>query len=660
MEKNPKKINILDTQTTNRIAAGEVVERPSSVVKELLENAIDAHADAVTLDIREGGIGYIRVSDNGVGIAPEDLRIAFERHATSKIHSGDPLDQIGTLGFRGEALPSIAAVSKVELTSRPAGAASGMRINIEGGQVLSVKQAGSPDGTTFIMRDLFYNTPARRKFLKRESTEAGYISDIVTQLALSRPDISFRFVNQGKTVFQTPGDGNLQHAMIAVHGKQMSGTIPVQGESGLIRISGYIGVGELGRGNRNYEMWYVNRRYIKNAVLSMALENACKGSITIGRFPYCVLFLDLPMEQVDVNVHPNKLEVRFRDEYLVHNAVQRILNEALYLPLRTIRENTVFNQDAGEKPAPSQGTWTQTTPAAPEKPAVSRPASSVPPVQATPKPAEDFFRKAERGEPLPNYPKPDTGREEGVHFHALPGEIPSPAVPDPAPAAIPAVPAVDPVPAVPVPGPAAPVQTEMDTSSVPSLHDCRILGTLFSTYILVQQEDTVYIIDQHAAHERLRYEELVRRSETHTLSQQLLLPHRVEVTLREKDAIEQNLPLFREIGFEIEPFEENSYRVSAVPVILGQPQISGFFQEVLDSLTGQFSNRAEDLRRAELIRAACHSAVKGGDRLEQAEIIALMNAIRDEQIPLTCPHGRPIYVTLTQHDLERRFSRIQG
>lgn len=676
---NNTKIAVLDTQTINRIAAGEVVERPASVVKELLENALDAKANAVTVEIREGGIGYIRVSDNGCGIPAEEVRIAFERHATSKIVSGDPLDHIDTLGFRGEALPSIASVAKVEMTSRTVGALSGMRIQIEGGNVLSVRQAGSPDGTTFVVRDLFFNTPARRKFLKRENTEAGYVADVVTHIALSNPSVSIKFVNQGKTIFQTPGNGNLLHTILAVHGKQYHHLISIQGEIGLTQIHGFVGVGELGKTNRNYETWFVNGRYVKNQILSSAIEAACKGSITIGKFPYCVLFLSIPSEQVDVNVHPNKLEVRFRDENQIYNTVEKILTDGLYLPLRHLQEKPFFTEEdeATQKEIGNSSNHAQW-----EKIPISRMEETKSLLEESTErillkqdrrsneeiiPSE-FFRKAEReskpGQRLPDITDRNSVLRESGALASL--STNRPMVYE---KSSPKRPIIDSAPPenVTQSEQIEVEQTKMDVlqSAIVQKNDFlqdsfHILGVFLDTYLLVEKKDVLYLIDQHAAHERLCYEKLKQHLSSQTLSQQLLLPYRLEVSFKEKTIIDGNLSLFAKIGFEIEEFEENTYRINAVPVLLGQPQIPAFFKEVLEESAKLNGNKVEELRQAELIRHACHAAVKAGDKLEREEIHALLQAIQNEQIPLTCPHGRPIYVTISQKDLEKRFSRIQG
>ena len=333
------KIQVLDTQTANRIAAGEVVERPASVAKELLENALDAGATAVTLEIREGGVAYLRVTDNGCDIAPEDCRVAFERHATSKIRSGDDLSRIGTLGFRGEALPSIASVARVELTTRVKDAVAGVKLVMEGGQLQDVREAGCPQGTTFVVKDLFFNTPVRRKFLKRAATEAGYVADVATELALSRPDIAVRFVNNGKPVFQTVGNGDLRSVIYVLHGREVSsGVLPFEGGVGATRVKGYVGVGSLARGNRNYEYFFVNGRCIRSAQLSAAVENACRERVMIGKYPYCVLNLTVPLDAVDVNVHPNKLEVRFKEDFPIRENVQAIVETAFAQAAEPLKE----------------------------------------------------------------------------------------------------------------------------------------------------------------------------------------------------------------------------------------------------------------------------------------------------------------------------------
>lgn len=602
------KIQVLDTMTANRIAAGEVVERPASVAKELLENALDAGATAVTLEIRDGGISYLRVTDNGSGIAPEDCRIAFERHATSKIRSGDDLSRIGTLGFRGEALPSIASVSKVELTTRTRGAEAGVKLTMEGGVVTDVRDAGCPQGTTFVVRDLFFNTPVRRKFLKRAQTEAGYVADVATELALSRPEIAVRFVNNGKPVFQTVGNGDLRSVIYVVHGREVSsGVLPFQGAQGATRVEGFVGVGNLARGNRNYEFFFVNGRFVRDAQLSSAVENACRERVMIGKYPYCVLSVTVPMDAVDVNVHPNKLEVRFKEDFPIRETVQGIVETAFADTGAALKE-LATPPIPEEKPKQMELTQQPPAPMPPAPPAACQ--------------AYNIVRSVRES----SYAAPPTPwREERP--------LPPPVSPPQQPA------------------PPQPRTEPVGTTAV-------MLGQLFSTYLLVQRGDKLLIIDQHAAHERILYEKLRRQVDEERRSQQMLVPYLFDTTVREEALLMENLPKLLSMGFEIEPFGARTFRVTAVPMLLGAPQVKEFFVELLDNIETLAGAANRDLQRDALIKMACKKAVKAGDALSQQEVNALLALIAGEDLP-TCPHGRPIVVALTKHELERKFKRIQ-
>ena len=627
------KIQVLDTQTANRIAAGEVVERPASVAKELLENALDAGATAVTLEIREGGVAYLRVTDNGSGIAPEDCRVAFERHATSKIRSGDDLSRIGTLGFRGEALPSIASVSKVELTTRTKDAVAG----VKGGRVQDIREAGCPQGTTFVVKDLFFNTPVRRKFLKRAATEAGYVADVVTELALSRPDIAVRFVNNGKPVFQTVGNGDLKSVIYVLHGKEVSsGILPFEGGMGAMRISGYVGVGNLARGNRNYEFFFVNGRCIRNAQLSAAVENACRERVMIGKYPYCVLNLTVPLEAVDVNVHPNKLEVRFKDDFPVRENVQAVVETAFEAVSASLKEVV---------------------------PVQSVPVESALPVQ-TAKPAEKCIEE-----------KPEQMRM------TQPAAAPSFEPVRPIPAAVPgkvlrvneAASSAALVSAMPWKEPVQPVakpesvhqEYKQERTPFPVRErvepigmTATIIGQLFATYLLIQRDDKLLIIDQHAAHERILYERFRQQVDEHKRSQPMLVPYLFTASLREETLLIENLDKLNSMGFEIEPFGDRTFRVTAVPMLLGAPQAKDYFVELLDNIESMASTETRDIKRDALVQMACKKAIKAGDTLSQQEVNTLLALIAGEEMP-TCPHGRPIIIPITKRELERKFKRIQ-
>ncbi len=625
------KIQVLDVQTANRIAAGEVVERPASVAKELLENALDAGATAVTLEIREGGIAYLRVTDNGAGIAPEDCRLAFERHATSKIRSGDDLAHIGTLGFRGEALPSIAAVSRVELTTRTEEAAAGVRLQVEAGRFLDVREAGCPKGTTFVVRDLFFNTPARRKFLKRPATEAGYVADVATELALSRPEIAVRFVNNGKVVFQTVGNGDLRSAIYVLHGREVaSEALPFSYAQGAVRASGFVGVGNLARSNRSYELFFVNGRFVRDSVLSSAVEAACHERVMIGKYPYCVLNLSIPAEAVDVNVHPNKLEVRFKEDFPVREHVQAAVEAAFAdgaAPLRAVAPSAP-DSPPPEVPPPADAD----APPPPEQIAMAQPAFGAPETPAAPAAVADFAPRREgarvlRESSLPPVAPPMPWRESA-----------------------------------PAQRPETPTQSEEKRFAPPRVEPLGtapiLIGQIFSTYLLVQRGDALLIIDQHAAHERILYEKFRRQVDEERRSQPLLTPYLFDVTLREAELLTENLDRLRSMGFEIEPFGERAFRVSAVPVLLGAPQTREFFVELLDQLDSLPSTKVKDLKRDALVKMACKKAIKGGDTLSAQEVNTLLALVAGEETP-TCPHGRPILIPITKHDLERKFKRIQ-
>ncbi|MDR2515581.1 MAG: DNA mismatch repair endonuclease MutL [Christensenellaceae bacterium] len=611
MENTPgsRHIRLLDEQTINRIAAGEVVERPASIAKELLENSIDAGATAITLEIREGGIDYLRVTDNGSGIPAEEVRMAFERHATSKISSGDALTSIGTLGFRGEALPSIASVAKVELTTRTAGAEGGTRIEIAGGHVEGLRAAGSPQGTTLVMRDLFFNTPARKKFLKRPSVEGGLVAEVAAHTALARPEIALRFINNGKTIYQTTGNGDLKTVIYLLHGKETaSELIPVDGSFSTVRCKGFVGVGNAARATRAYQFFFLNGRYIRSPLLSAALEAAASERVMIGKTPYCVLHIELPPECVDVNAHPNKLEVRFRDGYPIQDNLREILL-------------TAFPRPQPFAPQPPDGEAARFVHLKQEQ----QPLRPVKPQDEAP-----FSPSA----------APFAGFREGI----------SALMPSSAPIWMGEGPA-DPPPATE--RPANPPKPEF-FGPLPIL-----IGQLFDTYLLAQLGEEFILIDQHAAHERILYERFKAALGREGLSQPLLSPYIFHVTPKEEALLLENLAHLEGLGFQLEAFGPSQYRVLSLPMLLGQPAVPGFIQQLLDHIEDVSNLREEDLKRETLIQMACHGAIKAGDRLSYEELRALMQSIRGENIPLTCPHGRPVLLRMTKRELERKFKRIQ-
>lgn len=691
-------IRKLSSELIGKIAAGEVVERPASVVKELVENAIDAGATHVTVELRGGGIEYLRVSDNGKGIPAGQIRLAFERHATSKLQTEAELYCIHTLGFRGEALASVAAVAKVTCTTKTADAEFGVRCQVEGGEFTDIRQAASPVGTTFVVEDLFYNTPVRRKFLKKPAIEAGLVSDYMLRLILSHPEIAFRFVSQGKTIYHSMGDGKLDSALFCLYGKDaFRQMIPVSGHQSGVVLKGFIGVGELSRGNRQQQSFFINGRFFRSGVLSRALENGCEGRVMIGKFPMCALFLEMPYQNVDVNVHPNKLEVRFQDESAVAEAVRQIVYDALHQEQLGQR----LRAPASEKTAPvSESSFTVTE--LPGAPDAVKPVPAAPAVAAQPAaPAADRLQtdaaleqKDEATAENTAHLRPVTVPVQtggGGAFHASYGAAPrtvfQPAAPSvwdrpqnaaPKPAAgwgnaeeRPAVPEiretavpqpVKPAPAAPgsVPQPPeqtrlAEVETKEEAAAVP-----RLVGIVFDTYWIFETGDRLLWLDQHAAHERILYDRFMKRYDGEQISQRLLSPQLVQLSGRDMALFEEIQPYLEKAGFQAEAFDERSVAVHAIPTLFGENgDPKELFLEALDQWQQGRGEKTSDRMRSQVAQMACKHAIKGGDKLNPQEIQGFLKEMLQSQSMPTCPHGRPIVVETTRYALEKRFKRIQ-
>ena len=661
-------IRILDAATVSRIAAGEVVERPSSVVKELIENALDAGATSITVEVKGGGIDYLRVTDNGCGIEPGQVRLAFENHATSKLQRAEQLDDIRTLGFRGEALPSIAAVSRIEMTTRAKGQESGVRLRMEGGKNPQVQETGCPQGTTLVMRELFFNVPVRRAFLKKPSYEGGLVSDAVSRMLLGNPGVSMRFISGGNTLYHSFGDGKLRHAVFAVYGREAAEKmVDVDASEGGARIYGLIGVGELAKATRAHQLFFINGRSVRCPMLTRVLEQVCRSRVTIGMYPMCVLNLVIPAGSVDVNVHPNKLEVRFRDEEMMRGACERLLSTAFAGERVLQMERETAPQRSVERRAELRE-----LPLADASKAVEAPK----PEPEAPKPAAT----QQPQEPAPKPPKPEQTRME-LHASARPGvlreqpnvldkrEIKTVKLPEhplsmvsvptkreqapqPAPQKLSVSYAQAPAPQI---EPARPVKAAAPT---PEELPFRIIGVAFKTYILVECGETLLLIDQHAAHECLQYEKLMARASEGTASQQLLAPIVIHLSAREMAVISDNLSLLAEAGYEVEPFGELDIRVRAVPFVMGKAEVRPLFLDLIQSLN-QLKAATLDARRSEIMQMACKSAVKAGDSLSDSEIAVLIADMQRTGAPPTCPHGRPVVKTLTKRDLEKMFKRIQ-
>lgn len=631
-------IRVLDPSVVGRIAAGEVVERPSSVAKELIENAIDAGATAVTIDIKNGGIDSLRVTDNGCGIAPSQVALAFENHATSKLKTAEQLDDIRTLGFRGEALPSIAAVSHVEMTTREKGAASGVRLKIDGGIKKPVEEAGCPEGTTVVVRDLFYNVPVRRTFLKKPNYEGALVNDLAARMILGNPGVSFRFINNGKQVYHSFGDGSLKHALFAVYGAETAEkSVMVDASCGGMRIFGSIGVGDLAKATRAHQCFYINGRTVRCGLLTQVLEQVCKGRVTIGAYPMCALTMTLPPTGVDVNVHPNKLEVRFRDEISVRLAAENILSQAF------AGEKVL---DLEKKPAPEVTRQVIVTREVP------------PPEEAPPAPREIpvpraklELREGEAPLPLPAQPQkalavPERGLDQAVCRAEEARQQREPLENH-----------------VVLPEKAEAVKAEQMAMEPPAEEGekpvYRVIGTLLNTYILLEVGDSLMMIDQHAAHERLMYEKFTERmNRGEKAAQELLVPIVVDVSPREMALIQENREALEAAGYTAEPFGDRSVSLRSVPFILGKAEARPAFLEMLGNLD-RLNAATRQALSDEIAMMACKAAVKGGDRLSDSEIQALLIQMQQTGASPTCPHGRPVSRTLTRRDIEKLFKRIQ-
>ncbi|MBQ4639561.1 MAG: DNA mismatch repair endonuclease MutL [Clostridia bacterium] len=662
----------LPPEVIGQIAAGEVVERPSAAIKELVENSMDAGATAITVDIREGGLTSFRVTDNGSGIAFDDLRLAFARHATSKIRTAQDLYGVKSLGFRGEALASIAAVSKVQCSTRQKGQANGYTVKNEGGVILDIREAACPEGTSFTVKDLFYNAPVRRKFLKKPGTETAAVSDLMARLILSNPGISFRFTADGKQVYFSAGDGKMESAVMAVYGTAtLKQLVKVDANMNGVMLRGYVGVGDVARGNRSHEHFFLNGRTMKSPLLSTAVESACRQRVTIGRFPMCILHITMPYENADVNVHPNKWEVRFADERAVRTAVETMVYEALEKTNLSPMIPSMFQE--AEKPESRLPVQVRESTPAPaptlEKPA--QPAVKVP-VQSIANPAKPvpaaLSAFSEDGASMPAFhPQPVQAPSEPVQKQPiLPfTEHKTASARDSASSLLPPKPVnlreeKKPA-AVPVLAAENVSFTQVEEAAVASRFSekrIRIIGMAFNTYILMEYGDLLVLCDQHAVHERLLYERFMRETASAPASQSMLIPMVVKLSKQEYAAYEENKDALEKAGFDLAPFGDDTLQMRGVPIVLGQPQAEKCLLEALDSLV----DGAGDLpdRTARVIQMACKHAVKGGERLPEDSVKQLIQDVIEQKVTLTCPHGRPLMVQLSHTELDKRFRRIQS
>ena len=689
MEISP--IRQLSPEVIGQIAAGEVVERPAAAIKELVENSMDAGATAITVDIKEGGMTSFRVADNGCGIPPSDIRLAFARHATSKIRTAADLYGVRSLGFRGEALASIAAVSKVTCQTRARGQDMGVLVRNEGGDILDIQDAACPEGTTFTVKELFYNAPVRRKFLKKPAAETAAVSELMARLILSHPAVSFRFMADGKRVYFSAGDGRLDSAVLSVYGTDTLKLLTkIDGNMNGVALSGFVGVGDAGRGNRAHEHFFLNGRAMKSPLLSSALENACRQRVTIGRFPMCVLHLTMPFENADVNVHPNKWEVRFQDERAVREAVETIVFEALEKTnaAPVIPPLYLAPQDAAPAPAPAKIQVTQPAPPPDDAPNPLKKSDSrlsaftedgALPVFAPPAPKKETapmiplsplagsarsVMRDSGGDILPprgNTPPSKQGDEaptvqaSAVQPQTEAKPVQAQAVQNQAPS----------IPPEPVPAQAVLTMADPEQLQAPAVEAAfpqkplRILGVAFNTYIVMEYGDLLILSDQHAVHERLLYEQFMRETAAAPASQSLLIPLIVQLSPAEYACFEENRETLEMAGFDLSPFGDGTVQMRGVPIILGQPQAEGCLLEALDELAENPSLPPAD-RTSRVIQMACKHAVKGGERLPEESVKQLIRDVIEQKVTPTCPHGRPLMVQITRNELEKRFRRIQN
>ena len=664
-------IQLLDQATINQIAAGEVIDRPSSVVKELLENAIDAKATAITVEIKDGGISFIRITDNGCGIEKDQVRKAFLRHATSKLHTIDDLLDIGSLGFRGEALSSIAAIAQVELISKPPEAMLGISYQIEDGEEKSLTQIGAPDGTTILVRNLFYHVPARKKFLKTAATEGNYINQLMENMAMLRPDISMRFINGGQNKLYTSGNGRLKDLIYTIYGREISSNVlEINYECPLFAVTGYIGKPIISRGNRTFENYYINGRFVKSRLIAAAIEQAYKPFMMQHRYPFTVLHIKIKPELIDVNVHPAKMEVRFQQENeiyeLLAGAIENTLRGKEFIPdvsddgkaEKKVQEKQKLPEPFEQRrlqamkeiiPPPPAEHKTQNE----QKPSAEHKTQSE---QKLPRNEEQPKVLSKLSEPVCEYKaeKKQTIKDSdskwelasGIHKHI--GQDVSQTV--------------NQMPPQPEQKLEKPEQQTLFTEPLLSekarIHH-RLIGQLFDTYWLIQYGNQLYIMDQHAAHEKVNYERLMeayRKKER--ITQFVSPPMVISLTRAEETILEEFKSEFERIGFTIEPYGGREYAISEIPANLYGINEKELFLEMLSDLEDRGSMQPSELIASKLASMSCKAAIKGGQKISFQEADALVSQLLTLENPYACPHGRPTIITMTKYELEKKFKRI--
>ena len=688
------KIVVLDEQTIDKIAAGEVIERPSSIVKELVENAIDAGATAVTVEIKEGGISFIRITDNGSGIEAEQIPTAFLRHATSKIRTAEDLLDVTSLGFRGEALSSIAAVCQVELISKTPESLTGVRYLIEGGKEKNMEEIGAPSGTTFLVRNIFYNTPARKKFLKTPQTETGYISELMERMALSHPEVSFKFIAGSQVKLHTSGNHRLKDIIYNIYGRDITNNlleVEKTFENGM-KITGFIGKPVISRGNRNFENYFVNGRYIKSKIISKAIEDAYQSFMMKHKYPFTVLHFQIDTEMLDINVHPTKMELRFAEnEKLYQDVYNTILNTLSHKEM--IVQVSVGKEEKEERPLkkkenlpePFEKSRLSSIQQSKEKLNLLAHQTSAPVTKKLSEEDSRGIREVTSSYMVPAWQPPKREQPEVVmpekqvsvtlNADVFTGQATNDLKQITASATQEKKPEPQTAPPIQPEAPASPFAQKMEELAGSSVKESdffseklldrnnvkehRIIGQLFDTYWLIEFRDNLFIIDQHAAHEKVLYEKTMRSMDKREYTSQILNPPVIlTLSIQEAETLQKHMQYFQEIGFEIEEFGGKEYALRAVPDNLFGIAKDDLFIEMLDALDSQPASASVDIIKDRVATMSCKAAVKGNHRLSVSEVHALIDELMTLENPYHCPHGRPTIISMSKYEIEKKFKRI--
>lgn len=683
------KIHVLNQDTINKIAAGEVIERPMAVVKELTENAIDADANAITVEVKDGGKALIRMTDNGVGMNEEDVRLAFTPHATSKIDDAEDLLRVSTLGFRGEALASISSVSQLEMVTKTRNELMGCRYEADGGKERTLEAVGCPDGTTILVRNLFFNTPARLKFLKSSPTEAGYINTLIERLALSHPDISFRFINQNQTKLHTSGNGNLKDVIYHIYGKDItSNLLEVDASEVSCQVKGYIGKPIISRGNRNYMNYFINGRYIKSSTIHKAIEDAYQPYTMQHRYPFTVLHFTVAPELVDINVHPQKMEIRFSDAQGIYQSVYHAISEALkhkeFIPevslaapahkavpkkgqntAKPVREPEMFEKKRmqsvqileeikkQDERLKQQGVLRETAVYGKrDSTEISRETdqsvSNMEQIKTTGETVLDMGQKETVGNTASNMGQPEETQNTVRNMEQ----------PENAENAFPNTERINEV-RYNVHDPVQESFFDEGILSEQAQKEVKIIGQVFDTYWILQYENAMYMVDQHAAHEKVLYERFMKQlSEKKAMVQMLQPPVILTLTMQEEQAVKEHMSVFEELGYQIEPFGGREYAVSGVPAHLPQIGNEELLKEVIDAMVDEHSRPTPDILKDKIASMSCKAAVKGNNRLPREQMEELLRELMTLENPYHCPHGRPTMIKMTKTELDKKFKRI--